>query len=91
MVSIEDRILTTYELLAEEPNEWVDLGSIREMVGDDVSREDMDKAFRAVDRLQGVTLIPEANRKTLTEKDNAAGVVIGGELNHLMQVFRRSS
>lgn len=86
-ITLEDQIRSTYEMLAETTGQWISLVDIREYIGgDDLNRADVDQALRLMDRTPEVTIIPEANRKTLRPKDHAAAVVIGGEANHLIAI-----
>jgi hypothetical protein len=52
----------------------------------EVPRDELDAALLRLERQPGVSLIPEENRKTLTEDDRAAALRIGNEDNHLIAI-----
>jgi hypothetical protein len=83
-VSIVDRVRRAYADLAAEPEDWVSLTDLRRQL-DGLARHEVDQVLKDLDG-KGVTLIPEANQKTLTAEDRAAAVRIGGEDNHLLSM-----
>jgi hypothetical protein len=83
-VSIVDRVRHAYAGLAAEPEDWVSLTDLRRQL-DGLARHEVDQVLKDLDG-KGVTLIPEANQKTLTAEDRAAAVRIGGEDNHLLSM-----
>ncbi|HEY9312635.1 hypothetical protein [Williamsia sp.] len=82
---IETRVVDAYRSLAAKPGAWVSLRRLRPALSD-VSRSDLDRAFRELYTQPGITLIPEENQKTLTSDDRAAAISIGGQDKHLIYV-----
>ncbi|MEC3974099.1 hypothetical protein [Amycolatopsis sp. H20-H5] len=82
---LEGRIRAAYEELAERPKAWVSLTDLRPLL-DGSPRVEVDEVLLRLDGTPEVTIIPEANRKTLTAKDHAAAITIGGEQNHLISM-----
>lgn len=82
---VEGRIRSVYAELANRPGGWVSLARLRGQLAD-VDRDDVDSVLRNLLRSRGISLIPEENQKVLTEADDVAAVVIGGEKNHLMAI-----
>ncbi|WP_328615995.1 hypothetical protein OHS18_04200 [Amycolatopsis sp. NBC_00355] len=67
------------------PGSWVKLSALRPWL-EDVSTEVVDAELDRLIELPDVQLIPETNRKTLTEDDREAAVEIGGEERHLLKI-----
>ena len=63
----------------------VSLAVLRERL-DGVPRPEFDRAVAQLSRRDGVHLRAEADQKTLTERDRAAAVVLGGTARHLLTV-----
>jgi hypothetical protein len=83
--TIDDRIRDAYATLAPRPGGWVSLTHLRvELV--DAPRAEVDAALRTLYRTPGVSLIPEENKKVLTDADRAAAVVIGDQDKHLIAI-----
>lgn len=82
---IEQRIRTTYTALAATPHGWVSLGRLRGALAD-VPRAAMDEGLRRLDLVHGVFLVPEPNKKTLSDAERAAAIRIGGEDKHLIAI-----
>ncbi len=61
------------------------LARLRPLLGG-AEHGDVDTVLRQMDRSPHVSLIPEENQKTLTAKDRAAAVKIGGQDNHLLTI-----
>jgi hypothetical protein len=83
--AVEDRIRAAYVDLVVEQDGYVNLNRLRNAL-DDLPRETLDEALRRLDLQQGVYLIPEANQKTLSQVERAAGIRIGGEDKHLLSI-----
>ena len=83
--AVEDRVRGAYAHLAGRPGGWVSLTRLRGHLAD-VPRDDVDGALRNLLRSRGISLIPEENQKVLTDADDVAAIVIGGEKNHLMAI-----
>lgn len=79
--AVEERLRAAYVRIAPRAGEVVSLADLRDLVGD-VARADVDAALRRLHRRPGVTLMPEANQKTLDARSRAAAVVIGDQPKH---------
>lgn len=79
------RIVGAYEALADKPHAWVSLRRLRPFFPD-VSRSALDSALAELSREDGVNIVPESNRKTLTKADVEAAVRLGGQDNHLLAI-----
>jgi hypothetical protein len=92
-VTTEERIRSAYAWLIEEPGDWAALADLREMLDSpDLTREEIDatlKAMALADPYE-VFIEPEANGKTLEQRDHDAALKFGGEWNHLLKIFRGS-
>jgi hypothetical protein len=84
MRTTETLIRTAYQTIAPAPGGWVSLADLEEMV--DATSEDLAAAYTAMISQLDVHLIPEANQKTLTEREWAAAVRIGGSPIHLLAI-----
>lgn len=92
-VDVENRIRQAYRRLRPERDRdgrgrWVGLADLRDEIGDDIARDEVDAALKrlAIDSPDpndpgAVRLIPVANSKALDDRDRAAAVRMGGE-NH---------
>jgi hypothetical protein len=78
---VEERLRAAYRMISPRAGEMVSLADLRDQVGDLV-RADIDAALRRLHRQRGVTLVPEANQKTLDPRTRAAAVVIGDQPKH---------
>jgi hypothetical protein len=91
--SVQDQIRDTVRALAQEPGRWSSLGYVRLAdVRDRLSHLDRADVDRALDELitdPDVSLTAELNQKTLTDRDRAAAVHIGGEDRHVISFSRR--
>ena len=83
---IEARIRAAYHKLAREPRAWVSLTRLRPLLGDDVTKAQVDKVLRRMNRMPDVRIIPESNQKVLTKEDRAAAVIIGNQAKHLILI-----
>jgi hypothetical protein len=82
-VTAESRIRAAYWLLAREPQDLVPLAALRAHLAE-VPREEVDAALAEMERHSDAHLVPQADRKRLTEDDRAAAVRIGGVDKHLL-------
>ncbi|SDI31375.1 hypothetical protein SAMN05192558_10792 [Actinokineospora alba] len=82
---IVERIHSAYRKLARAPRAWVSLTELRSMLVH-ARRPDVDAVLKELDRSGKAHLVPESNRKVLTEADHAAAIRIGGEDNHLISI-----
>lgn len=78
---VEERLRAAYRRIAPRAGELVSLVDLRESVGD-LAPAEVDAALRRLHRQRGVTLVPEANQKTLDGRTRAAAVVIGDQPKH---------
>lgn len=82
---VEGRIRAAYADLPKSADGWIGLADLRERL-DDLDRATVDDVLRAMARQSGVRVIPVANTKSLTPRDRAAAVRIGGEDNHALWI-----
>jgi len=78
---VEERVCAAYQRLAPRAGDLVSLADLRDLVGD-LASADVDAALRRLQRRRGITLVPEANQKTLDARTRAAAVVIGDQPKH---------
>jgi hypothetical protein len=83
--TIDDRIRDAYARLAPRPGGWVSLTHLRGELAD-APRAEVDAALHTLYRTPGASLIPEENKKVLTDADRAAAVVIGDQDKHLIAI-----
>jgi hypothetical protein len=83
--NLDVRIRNAYAALSGEPGAWVGLARLRPFFGD-VPVGDLDDALRQLERAPDVNIVPESNRKALTEKDRDAALHIGGQDKHLLAI-----
>lgn len=79
----EERIRRAYQMIAPGPGELVSLADLRDRVAD-LAPAEVEAALRRLHRQRGVTLVPEANQKTLDARTRAAAVLIGDQPRHLI-------
>ncbi|GAA4725889.1 hypothetical protein [Phytohabitans rumicis] len=79
--NVEERVRAAYRMIAHRAGDLVNLADLRDVIGDLVPA-DVDAALRRLNRRRGVTLLPEANQKTLDARTRAAAVVIGDQPKH---------
>lgn len=78
-------ILTTITNLQRTPGAWVGMVDLRPALDlRGLSRQAQDDTIKALSLAGRVYVVPEGNRKVLTQADHDAAVVIGGEPNHLV-------
>lgn len=80
------RIRVAYRRLARHPRDWVRLADLRQQLGADVARGDVDATLRQLERDREANLVPQANQKVLTAADHAAALRIGMEDTHLLSM-----
>lgn len=83
--SLEDRIRSAYRELAKESRGWVGLKELRPKLGG-ASASEVDALLKKLSGTGKVHLVPDDNRKALTEADHEAAIRIGGEDNHLISI-----
>ncbi|MTD58251.1 hypothetical protein GKO32_30365 [Amycolatopsis sp. RM579] len=82
---IESRIRIAYRELARSPRDWVGLADLRPKLGGAPAGE-VDAVLKELYRTGQAQLVPESNRKALTEADHDAAIRVGGEDNHLLSI-----
>ncbi|WP_208720570.1 hypothetical protein [Amycolatopsis circi] len=82
---LEEMIRLAYRKLARSPRDWVGLADLRPLLGGAAVAE-VDAVLKQLSRTGQAHLVPESNRKALTEEDREAAVRIGGEDNHLLSI-----
>lgn len=80
-----EAVTKQYGNLAEEPASWVPLRSLREALST-VGRGELDDALRLLYSRRLIRLTSEANRRAITEADEAAALSIGGDKVHWMAI-----
>lgn len=90
-VEVEDRVRAAYRaVLADEnksPGDWIGLAALREKIGTDIPRNEVDDALRRLNiQDPGTTVAPESNQKTLRPVDRAAAVSIGNQSRHTIVI-----
>lgn len=78
-------VRAAYRELAVRPGDWVGLADLRELL-DELDREAVDQALRALVRQPDVQIIPVADSTSLTARDRAAAVRIGDQENHALSI-----
>ncbi len=82
----EDLIRMAYwGLCRGRRNPWVRLADLRARA-DGLWPDDFDEAIRGLNLRPDAVVIPEENRKALTDADRAAAVRIHGEDRHLLAI-----
>jgi hypothetical protein len=82
----EDRIRAVWSKLATKRADWVRLSEVREQLGNDLPREEVDKTLLAMVRTGYVHLSPDSDRKGLTQADHDSAVRIGREDKHFLAI-----
>ncbi|WP_367131861.1 hypothetical protein [Saccharothrix sp. HUAS TT1] len=82
---LESVIRAAYLALSVKPQDWVRLARLRpELNG--AERDEVDGVLLEMFKAGEVHLVPESNRKALSEADHAAAIRIGSEDKHLMAI-----
>lgn len=82
---LERVIRTVYFDLAGGPQNWVKLAKLRPQLNG-AAKAEVDATLRTMTKTGTVHLVPDSNRKALTDADHAAAIRIGGEDKHLMAI-----
>lgn len=70
---------------AKHPNsDWVSLVDLRPQLGG--TRAEQDATLKAMSRAGKLHIVPEDNRKALTQADHDASIHVGGDDNHLVML-----
>lgn len=90
-VTVESRIVAAIETLPLKLNttfsRWVSLVNLRAELAD-IDRARLDAALKDLFRARRVRIVPEDNRKAMTDADHSAAIVIGDEPKHFVQIVR---
>lgn len=81
----EQKVRDAVTRLAGRPGGWVNLSRLRADLTD-VDPDELDKTLSDLMLRNDISLIPEANAKTLSDEDHEAAVWIGGEWKHLISI-----
>jgi hypothetical protein len=82
---LEELIRQVYLELGDGYQDWVRLAKVRPQL-DGADRGDVDETLLKMVKTGAAHLVPDSNRKVLTEEDHAAAIRIGGEDKHLMAI-----
>ncbi|MBM7773167.1 hypothetical protein JOD54_003371 [Actinokineospora baliensis] len=82
---IEERVRAGYSKLARSVGDWVSLVDLRAALGG-ANRAEVDAVLKEMSRTGRANLVPESNRKALTDRHHAAAIRVGGEDNHLISI-----
>ncbi|UOZ09362.1 hypothetical protein [Amycolatopsis sp. WQ 127309] len=85
--STEDRVRDAVAKLAAQ-GEWVGIVDVRKALRD-VDHDEVTRVLLDMNRNDpNVHMVPEDNRKALTDEDHAAAIEIGGDAQHAMRIER---
>jgi len=82
---LESVIRAAYLALSVKPQDWVRLARLRPEL-DGADRDEVDGVLLGMFKAGEVHLVPESNRKALTDADHAAAIRIGSEDKHLLAI-----
>lgn len=82
---VKQEVRTAYHRLAAHPGAWVRLAALRHELAQ-IPRAEVDIALRQLYRTLDVSIIPEADQKTLTPADREAAIVIGDQDKHVFAI-----
>jgi hypothetical protein len=85
-VQIDNRVRAAYAHLAASPGAWVGLADLRNQLGEDTNRHEVDASLKRLEQEPGANIVPESNQKTLTQADRDAAVVIGDQAKHAVMI-----
>jgi hypothetical protein len=85
---VESSIRAGYRALTSDAGAFIKLSDLRQKLAD-VSRTDLDTALDRMYRAQLINLIPQSNRRELTDADRESALRIGGEDKHLVSIEPR--
>lgn len=82
---LETQVRLAYDKLSPAPGEWVSIADLREALSG-MDRPLLDATLRVMARREDVRIIPTANTKVLDDRELAAALQIGDELNHVLSI-----
>jgi hypothetical protein len=85
-VQVDNRVRAAYADLAANPGDWVGLADLRNHLGEDVNRHEVDASLKRLEQEPGANIVPESNQKMLTQADRDAAVVIGDQAKHAIML-----
>lgn len=94
-IEVENRIRAAYAEIPRIPAGWTGLADLREKIGNEIPRGEIDDALRRMVRQPGVRIAPAdmgssfpwtGEAVPLTERDLAAAVNIGATPRHMIQI-----
>lgn len=83
---VDNRVRAAYAHLAAKPGDWVGLADLRNELGEDVNRHEVDASLKRFLLADGSNVVPESNQKTLTQADRDAAVSIGDQAKHAIMI-----
>jgi hypothetical protein len=81
----DDRIRKAYLQLSGNPGVPISLADLRDKLSD-LSRADLDRFLLQMNREGLIDLEPEVNRRRLDDRARAAGILLGGENVHMINI-----
>lgn len=81
--NLDQRVLAAYDSLASSPNGLVSLVRLRDRLSD-VSREDLDRTLKVMDRSRVIQLSPDPNQKALPPEARRDALRLGGSDQHFI-------
>ncbi|MFJ6675949.1 hypothetical protein ACIQMJ_33030 [Actinosynnema sp. NPDC091369] len=82
---LESVIRAAYLELSVKPQDWVRLAKLRPKLNG-AEKDEVDDVLLEMFKNGEIHLVPESNRKALTEADHAAAIRIGSEDKHIMAI-----
>lgn len=79
------RVIDAYYTLVNDVSAWVGLRRLREHLAD-IDQATVNAALTDLFKKDIISLISEANRKSLTDADRAATLLLAGDEKHLYRV-----
>lgn len=83
--NIEVDIRAAYQKLADRRRAMVRLADLRQLLNG-ASRTEVDEALKAMSKAGRANLMPDSNRKTLTDADHKAAIHLSRQDNHLIVI-----
>lgn len=82
---LESSIRDIYHELSTQPQDWIRLARIHALLPG-ADKAEVDQALLKMMKTGTVHLVPDSNRKVLTDADHAAAIRIGGEDKNLIAI-----
>jgi len=84
-IDLETLIREVYHELSVKPQDWVRLARIRPKLNG-AERAEVDDTLLKMIRTGTVHLVPQSDRKALTDEDHAAAIRVGSQDKHLVAI-----